>query len=397
MKLGIGITTYNRSERLKRTVSAVRRHTQADHHLVVVDDGSTDETAETLRALDCDFILGGHRGIAWNKNRALYYLKVLKTCHIIILLEDDTFPVADGWEISWIESGQKLGHANLYLPDVSGQNIICGAGTGADPFVATNVSGQCAVFNQRALDHVGYMDSRFTGYGYEHAEHTQRMIETGYGGLVKDEGEARLHCPFLIQSSLEVTERRTELPEEEIARSGVIWSQIRHDQLYRAAWRNDTERAVFLAEIHASRDVQRAETAIPLWHRWVIVTDQEFHLRYNAAERAIEISKELPESPVIAFCDGRRLYFMLKSTAGMAFLVPSQEGALHFTLQATRTPGAELTIGRGHRRALTIWREGDPLTYQEGHGARLVMASGPQDHGAFIFLRYDLEAPKATS
>lgn len=382
---------------MKRTVAAVRRHTQTDYHLIVVDDGSTDETAETLRALDCDYILGGHRGIAWNKNRALYYLKVLKSCHIIILLEDDTFPIADGWETSWIEAGQRLGHANLYLPDVSGEYIICGAGTGADPFVATNVSGQCAVFHQQALDHVGYMDSRFTGYGYEHAEHTHRMIETGYGGLVKDEGEARLHCPFLIQSPLEVTERRTELPAEEITRSGVIWSQIRHDQLYRAAWRNDAERAVFLAEIHAARDVERARTAIPLWHRWVIVTDQEFHLRYDEAAQVIETSKEPPENPVIAFCDGRRLYFMLKSSARMAFLVPSREGALYFTPQSTPTPGAELTIGRGHRLALTIWRGGDPLTYQEGHGAPLIMATGPEDLGAFIFLRYDLGAPKAKS
>lgn len=343
---------------MKQTVAAVRRHTQADHHLVVVDDGSADETAETLRALDCDFILGGHRGIAWNKNRALYYLKVMQSCQVIILLEDDTFPTADGWETPWIEAGQKLGHANLYLPDVSGENIICGAGTGADLFVATNVSGQCAVFHQQALDHVGYLDSRFTGYGYEHAEHTQRMTETGFGGLVKDEGEARLHCPFLIQSSLEVTERRTELPEEEIARSGAIWSQIRHDQLYRAARRNDAERAVFLAEMYAARDYQRAETAIPLWHRWVIVTDQEFHLRYHAAERVIETSEEAPDRPVIAFCAGRRLHFMLKSTEGLVFLVPSLQGALNFTPQSTPTPGAELTIGRGHRRTLTIWRRG---------------------------------------
>ncbi|UYH50929.1 hypothetical protein N5W20_07415 [Candidatus Kirkpatrickella diaphorinae] len=382
---------------MKQTVAAVRRHTQAEHHLVVVDDGSIDETAATLRALDCDFILGGHRGIAWNKNRALYYLKVMQSCHVIILLEDDTFPTADGWETSWIEAGRKLGHANIYLPDVSGEKIICGAGTGADPFVATNVSGQCAVFHQQALDHVGYMDSRFTGYGYEHVEHTHRMIETGFGGLIKDEGEARLHCSFLIQSPLEVTEQRTELPEEEIARSGRIWAQIRHDPLFRVAWRNDAERAVFLAEMYAARDYQRAETAIPFWHRWVIGTDQEFLLRYDEAALMIETSEEPPENPVIAFCDGRRLHFMLKSAEGLVFLVPSLEGDLNFTPQSTPTPGVELTIGRGHRRAVTIWREGLPLTYQEGDGARLVMATGQEDHGAFIFLRYDHIAPKATS
>lgn len=396
MKLGIGITTYKRPERMRLTVDAVRRHTITNHHLVITDDGSDDATPETLRALDCDFILGSHRGIAWNKNRALYYLKTIQACDVIILLEDDTFPIEDGWELPWLEAGLVLKHANFALQDGTGQEILYGAGSTSDPFIASNVSGQCSVFHREILDAVGYMDPRFTGYGYEHAEHTQRIIETGFGGFASGEGEQRLYFPFLIQSPLCVTEIRTELPLEEIARSGEIWLQFRYDPIYRAAWRNDAERAVFLAEIHASRDVLQGASTSNIWHRWVIVTDQDLHLRYNAQDCRIETTVAMPETPVIARCDGRSLDFILKLPDRDVFLIPSEAEDLHFTMQETACQKAGLSVLRGHRRALNLRLNGRPLSYREGENAPLMTMKPEGEHGAFLFLRYDLAAPRSS-
>jgi glycosyltransferase involved in cell wall biosynthesis len=44
MKLGIGVSTYNRKESLVRTLEAVRRHTKSNYEIVVSDDGSRDGT-----------------------------------------------------------------------------------------------------------------------------------------------------------------------------------------------------------------------------------------------------------------------------------------------------------------------------------------------------------------
>src|SRR5262249_43873892 len=49
-KFSVIIPTFNRGDLLERTLASVRAQTFADFDLIVVDDGSTDRTAESLRA-----------------------------------------------------------------------------------------------------------------------------------------------------------------------------------------------------------------------------------------------------------------------------------------------------------------------------------------------------------
>ena len=50
--ISVIIPTYNRADRLKRAIESVLNQTEDDLELIIVDDGSTDRTAETVKALD---------------------------------------------------------------------------------------------------------------------------------------------------------------------------------------------------------------------------------------------------------------------------------------------------------------------------------------------------------
>lgn len=181
-RLGIGIVTYNRRPILAQTIEKVRRLTRhADTDFVVADDGSSDGTLAWLRDNNVPVVGGVNMGIAWNKNRALYLLAEMLKCETVILLEDDTQPAALGWDADWIDAARRWGHVNYAGPWMQ-DRFVSGAGTPADPVLSPFVTAQCASFTREALLFGGYCDSRFKGYGYEHVEHTRRLIRVGYGG-----------------------------------------------------------------------------------------------------------------------------------------------------------------------------------------------------------------------
>src|SRR5947209_7320105 len=74
VRLGIGVITYNRRQIVLETVDRVLAHTNQPFAFVVADDGSEDGTADHLRDNNIVVASGSNMGIAWNKNRALFYL-----------------------------------------------------------------------------------------------------------------------------------------------------------------------------------------------------------------------------------------------------------------------------------------------------------------------------------
>ena len=113
VRLGVGIITYNRAQVVAETVARVLAHTRHPFALAVADDGSEDGTAERLREKGVQVVSGRNMGIAWNKNRALFYLIGILSCDVVILLEDNSRPNQDGWERESIEGTRKWGHNNF--------------------------------------------------------------------------------------------------------------------------------------------------------------------------------------------------------------------------------------------------------------------------------------------
>jgi glycosyltransferase involved in cell wall biosynthesis len=248
IRLGIGIITYNRKDRLAETLSRVRALTASPAALVVADDGSIDGTGEFVRSQKVRLVTGQNMGIAWNKNRALFLLGAIVQCDVVILLEDDSFPNRHGWEQQWVDATQRWGHANL-AGEWFRDRFLRGAGTVDDPIISKDVTAQCSSFSRAALLYGGYFDSRFRGYGHEHVEHTRRLIRVGYGGSHEDvEGEVR-PVYKLLRGDIEVTNPQSFSNQADRDRNWLLCRELLFDESPRQPWRDDSELNQFRGEM----------------------------------------------------------------------------------------------------------------------------------------------------
>jgi glycosyltransferase involved in cell wall biosynthesis len=249
LRLGVGIVTFNRKNVLAETLARVQAHTTSPFTLVVADDGSEDGTDKLVREKNVTLVTGQNMGIAWNKNRALFLLADIMQCDVVILLEDDTFPIRDGWEGEWVDAAHRWGHSNC-AGEWFRSEFLKGSGTLDDPILCKVVTAQCSVYSREALRYGGYLDSRFFGFGQEHVEHTRRLIRVGrYGGTYEDiDGEVR---PIykLIWGGIQVTTPPSFSNRADTERNWRVCQQLLFEETYRAPWRDDIELAQFHAEM----------------------------------------------------------------------------------------------------------------------------------------------------
>jgi glycosyltransferase involved in cell wall biosynthesis len=244
--LGIGVITHNRLSVLQRCVSEIARHTRVPYSLVIADDGSSDGTAAWARGRGIPVVTGFRRGIAWNKNRALYCFQQHTDCDPILLFEDDTWPIKKGWDTVWVAAALRWQHVN-YCYGFDRRNPPRGAGTEEDPFQCPAFGGHCTITTKRALGEVGFLDPRFVGYGWEHVEWTHRF-RLRYG---EDWGipEGMLPC---LDYGVRATWPKSFSNQQEWEHNGEIYTAIRSEIVgpyYSACWRHDAERLQLEQEI----------------------------------------------------------------------------------------------------------------------------------------------------
>ena len=242
VKLGIGIVTYNRADCVRQAVERVLQHTKHPFELVVADDGSTDNTAEALAPYlgQLSYMRCENKGVNHNKNRLLYYLNNVARCDVILLIEDDSWPGADGWERKWIEAALKWGHVNnagTWFSNLFTQ----GSGTLDDPYHCPDVSAQCAGFSHEAIECVGFIDPAFENHCQAHSEHSYRLARAGYGGEFKVKDKVGLADYYLIDGDIHVTPTVTGYGGGDIAGHQLYFDR-RDQSIYRLPWRSDQER-----------------------------------------------------------------------------------------------------------------------------------------------------------
>jgi hypothetical protein len=259
--LGIGIITYERRSLLERLVASVAELTTTPYELVVAEDGGPDGSAAWAREQGLRVVSGANQGVAWNKNRALFALARLG-CDPFVLLEDDAFPVAHGWERDWVEGTRAWGHVACD-PKVE-RHAVSGTGTPTDPFVSPAATGFCMSISAEVLDLVGYFDSRFRGYGHEHAEWTSRIKRAGYGfqPMTLPDGRTFKAQLFLtgglVMEKVKSTGNKAQAQvNQEVGRS------LADEPIFRRPWRTPEERADFLAE-QAAAGIDGASLAATL-------------------------------------------------------------------------------------------------------------------------------------
>jgi glycosyltransferase involved in cell wall biosynthesis len=265
--LGIGIVTFDRRERLVRLLAELAEHTQSEHRVVVADDGSTDGTVEWCRECPHTVVTGRHRGVARNKNRALFALSALG-CDPLILLEDDLVPARPGWEREWILATKLWHHLGYRHPKIA-KHDLSGSGTAEDPILSRGWTAQCLSVSAHVMERVGYFDPRFEGWGHEHGDWTERIQRAGYGFCETRLSDGRVvKAQIYLWGGIALEDAPSYRDNRQAAANLRVAERIANEPIFRLPWTGPAERSEFLAEqATAGIDVEDLVGRIEACHR----------------------------------------------------------------------------------------------------------------------------------
>lgn len=153
--VGIGVTTCNRPDYLQVFLDELKRHTTLPYTLYVHDDTQS------------------QRGVAYSKNKCL---QALWGHDYIFLFDDDCF-VKPGWLEFFIEAHEASaqGHFLFMHPDHHDQPSVWQPSSEVSIDIYEKCSGVFMSLTKAAYEAVGYIDSRYQKYGYEHAGYSRRI------------------------------------------------------------------------------------------------------------------------------------------------------------------------------------------------------------------------------
>lgn len=201
--VGIGITTRNRPAHLAVVLKQISKYWKTNQKIIIVDDASDGGeeknvgivatcVSEAILTYDAImyFCCPQRIGIAKAKNKCLLELKELYNCDFFILLDDDAFPIKDGWCEMFIQARQISRQQHfLYLKPqgivkkVSGITHTEQEGSQLDNLPVTrididvydNCQGCIMFMTKKVIEVVGGFNPNYGIYGYEHASYSQRV------------------------------------------------------------------------------------------------------------------------------------------------------------------------------------------------------------------------------
>lgn len=167
--VSVVVPTYNRADVLPRTIESVRTQTYDDIELIIIDDGSTDNTSEAVKNTDEDWIryyrfdtnqganAARNKGIELAEGEYISFLDSddeLHPTHIEVVL--DVFDQYDTNQVAGVYTGRENSRdGDLVGMSSPGDQYI----TQAD-VVSGNVAGgfTCATFHTNVFDNIGLLD-----------------------------------------------------------------------------------------------------------------------------------------------------------------------------------------------------------------------------------------------
>lgn len=189
MSTAIIIPTWDNFQYLRVTLESILRYTQGNYRLVVIDNGSTDETPQYLsdlkaRCLSLTTIRNPENvGFVKAMNQGL---SLVNPGEDVLWLNDD-IQITD---VGWLESMER----NLSLDDVGAvgptSNFVMGLQSMQySPDLplrhrANFIIGFCMLVRSDAAQKVGRLDERFGLGGNDDLDYSIRLQEAGYDLLV---------------------------------------------------------------------------------------------------------------------------------------------------------------------------------------------------------------------
>lgn len=162
MKIGIGVTTYNRPGTLETTIKKIKEFLPKGAELVIVDDGSTNPPKSATYSFE------KNQGTPVAKNKCLELL-YNAGCTDFFLFDSDCYPVVEGWEKPYLESKEPHLNFTFKYPSIQKDGVR----------VCENPNGCMMYIRREVLDKVGGFDTDFKYYGYWHGAFSNRVYHAG--------------------------------------------------------------------------------------------------------------------------------------------------------------------------------------------------------------------------
>jgi glycosyltransferase involved in cell wall biosynthesis len=257
VSLGIAVCAYNRAASVAELLTSLKKFTTREFHLVICEDGGSDDTVRMFSALGIPVVTGRNRGVAWNKNRGLYWLTEQTDSTHILVIEDDMIATKKGWEANWIAALDKWSHINwanaeylVQYPD----RAVTGSGSVEDPFAANVITGCLMGFTRDAIKTVGYFDPRFTGYGYEHLDFSRRLKKSNMGVIEATDEAGSTFIKYLsIDGGMTMKHLPSPADKSRASANKEIFEAQKSALLYRKPWVDAEQRATLMTEISVAR------------------------------------------------------------------------------------------------------------------------------------------------
>lgn len=170
-RISVFVCSYNGSRTIRKTLSELARLDYPDYEVVVVNDGSTDETPQIAREFNVRLINTENRGLSVARNEALKD----EAASIVVYIDDDAYPDPHWLKYiahTFLTTGfAAVGGPNL-LPLESSitENCVGNAPGGAthvliNDRVAEHIPGCNMAYRKEALKAIGGFDGQFRSAG----------------------------------------------------------------------------------------------------------------------------------------------------------------------------------------------------------------------------------------
>lgn len=249
MKTSIVILTYNQLHMTIHCLESIRRHTPEDYEIIVIDNGSTDETVAYMKT-QTDVILHENTenlGFAKGCNQGIEYA----SGDHVLFLNNDTI-VTKNWLgniLDALYSHERVGMVGPVTNYSSGHQIIpvqytevSGIDAFAESYCKENAGkrlevrrliGFCLLAKRSVLDDIGWFDEQFGLGNYEDDDLCLRAIRKGYSLLVAQDSFIH-HFGHVTMNQLPTEDLRTLLNKNGKKATGK-WGNNIHQLIYKPA------------------------------------------------------------------------------------------------------------------------------------------------------------------
>jgi GT2 family glycosyltransferase len=182
-RVSVVVCTHNGAERLAECLDGVRGLDYPDFETIVVDDGSSDGSAEIARARRATVVEIDHSGLSAARNAGIER----SSGEIVAFLDDDAFPDRDWlrYVAAFLGANRHPGVGGPNLPPEDGLVADCVAAAPGGPIhvlisdrEAEHVPGCNMAFRKAALEEIGGFDERFEVAG-DDVDICWRLQESG--------------------------------------------------------------------------------------------------------------------------------------------------------------------------------------------------------------------------